>query len=80
MSEFSSSYGNSDASSGVIGLGDEGGVIGFGDAIRTKMGREENFKSWLNPDNSFAVLVNVDPPFQTNIFTIPVLLLKEHGI
>jgi hypothetical protein len=31
LSEFSSSYGNSDASSGVIGLGDEGGVIGFGD-------------------------------------------------
>jgi hypothetical protein len=27
----SSSYGNSDASSGVIDLGDEGGVIGFGD-------------------------------------------------
>jgi hypothetical protein len=31
LSDFSSSYGNSDASSGVIDLGDEGGVIGFGD-------------------------------------------------
>jgi hypothetical protein len=31
LSDFSSSYGNSDASSGVIGFGDEGGVIGFGD-------------------------------------------------
>ncbi|PWU82124.1 MAG: hypothetical protein DLM72_03430 [Candidatus Nitrosopolaris wilkensis] len=44
-------------------------------ATRTKIGTEGNFKPRLGPDNSFVVLVDVDPP-PLRYFIVQMLLLK----